>query len=327
MRSFSFIALLLLVTLAGCGSPSDDPGGADGRDSSSAAIDAVATVGMVADLVRNVGGDRVAVTQMMGSGVDPHLYKPTRDDVQTIIRGDIVFYSGLLLEGKMGDTLEKVGQSKPVFAVTAGIDESKLLEPDDFAGHADPHVWMDVSLWSQAVDVVAEALSEFDPEHAEDYRQRADAYRQRLAKLDAYGKQVIGSIPESSRVLITSHDAFSYLGRAYGLEVAGVQGLSTDSEAGLQHINELVDLIVEKNIGAVFVESSVSQKNVFALIDGAKSRGHQVKIGGELFSDAMGEAGTYEGTYEGMLDHNLTMIARGLGGEAPEAGLNGKLSH
>lgn len=289
-------------------------------------IRAVATVGMVADLVRHVGGQHVVVTQLLGPGVDPHLYKPTRDDVQTILGGDIVFYSGLMLEGKMADTLVKVARAKPVFAVTEQLPEQELLEPEDFHGHYDPHVWMDVSAWSQCVDVVAEQLAKFDPPHAADYRASAQAYRQQLARLHRYGQQVIGSIPQGRRVLITSHDAFNYFGRAYGLEVQGVQGISTESEAGLQRVNALVDLIVEKSVPAVFIESSVPRKNIDALVEGALAKGHKIVVGGELYSDAMGEAGTYEGTYMGMLDHNLTLVARALGGTAPAQGLNGKLS-
>jgi manganese/zinc/iron transport system substrate-binding protein len=316
-----------LVLLTGCGGIESQ---AVDRTSTSAIksypYKAVATVGMVADIVQNVAGDRGKVQRLLGSGVDPHLYKATRDDVQSIISGDIVFYSGLMLEGKMADTLIKVSRNKPVYAVTELLDEKSLLEPDDFQGHYDPHVWMDVSLWSQCATVVAQSLSEFDPANAELYSANATNYRDRLAKLHDYGKTCIASIPESSRVLITSHDAFNYLGRAYGLEVIGVQGISTESEAGLQQVNGLVDLIVSRKVSAVFVESSVSQKNLLAIVDGARSRGHELKIGGELFSDAMGAEGTYEGTYEGMLDHNITLVTRGLGGTAPEKGLNGKLS-
>lgn len=289
-------------------------------------IKAIATVGMVGDIVRNVGGKPVEVQQMMGPGVDPHLYKATRDDVATILRGDIVFYSGLMLEGKMADMLIKVSRRKPVFAVTELIDEATLLEPEDFRGHYDPHVWMDVSAWSSCVDAVAKALGEFDPSHAKDYQANAENYRKKLAKLHEYGKKAIGSIPKESRVLITSHDAFNYFGRAYVLDVQGVQGISTESEAGLQRVNELVDMIVGKNVKAVFVESSVPRKNIDALVEGARAKGHRISVGGELFSDAMGKAGTYEGTYIGMLDHNITLAARALGGEAPEKGLNGKLT-
>jgi manganese/zinc/iron transport system substrate-binding protein len=281
---------------------------------------------MVADIVRNVGGDHVAVSQIMGAGVDPHLYKVTRDDVQAIMTGDIVFYSGLMLEGKMIDTLVKVSRSKPVYAVTEMIEEQFLLEPADFAGHYDPHVWMDVSAWTKCVDVVANALCEFDPTHAADYRSNAESYRKQLLELHEYGRSAIATIPEKSRVLITSHDAFNYFGRAYGLEVQGVQGLSTESEAGLQRVNELVDLIVDKQVKAVFVESSVPRKNIEAIANGARSRGHEVAIGGELYSDAMGDEGTYEGTYLGMLDHNITLTTRALGGDAPAKGHFGKLT-
>lgn len=289
-------------------------------------IRAIATVGMVADIVENVGGEHVEVTQIMGSGVDPHLYKATRDDVATILRGDIIFYAGLMLEGKMADTLIKVSRRKPVFAVTELIDEGTLLEPDDFQGHYDPHVWMDVAAWSKCVDAVANALAQFDPSHASDYQTNAEAYREQLAELHEYGKKALGSIPPEQRVLITSHDAFNYFGRAYGLDVQGVQGISTESEAGLQRVNQLVKMIVDKGVRAVFVESSVPRKNIDALIEGARAGGHRVKVGGELFSDAMGKSGSYEGTYIGMLDHNITVTARALGGEAPAKGLHGKLT-
>ncbi len=328
MRSFLGLALVAMGWLVGCAdSDLDRNQGAGARTQGpSSPIRAIATVGMVAELVRNVGGSHVAVTQIMGSGVDPHLYKATRDDVQAIMAGDIVFYSGLMLEGKMSDTLVKIGRSKPVFAVTEMISEGSLLAPDEFGGHYDPHVWMDVATWSQCVDAVAQALIEFDPPHAEDYRRNGAAYREKLQQLHAYGLQVLGTIPESRRVLITSHDAFNYFGRAYDLEVDGVQGISTESEAGLQRINQLVDKLVQRQIQAVFVESSVSPKNIQALVEGARSKGQPVAIGGELFSDAMGDEGTYEGTYIGMLDHNITLVARGLGGQAPERGFQGKLS-
>ncbi len=281
---------------------------------------------MVADLVREVGGEQVVIKQLMGSGVDPHLYKATRDDVQILQASEMIFYSGLLLEGKMTDTFIKISRTKPVFAVTELIDQSKLLEPDDFGGHVDPHVWMDVSTWSRCTETIRDALSEYDPTHSKLYAEHCKSYQEKLDALHAYGQKVIATIPAESRVLITSHDAFNYLGRAYGLDVIGVQGISTESEAGLQQINALVDLLVSKNIKAVFVESSVSAKSIQSLIDGAQSRKHDVKIGGELYSDAMGASGTYEGTYIGMLDHNFTLIARALGGQAPELGLNGRLS-
>ena len=319
---------LLILALAGCNpsSVSNSPNESALAKTSKGPINAIATVGMVADIVRNVGGDSVSVTQIMGAGVDPHLYKATRDDVQTIMQGEMVFYAGLMLEGKMADTLIKVARSKPVIAVTERIDDSQLLEPEDFEGHYDPHVWMDVAAWSNCVDVVADALSDFDPARSEEYKSNAKAYKTQLEKLHQYGTESLASIPEESRILITSHDAFNYFGRAYGLDVLGVQGLSTESEAGLQRINELVDLLVDKKVGAIFVESSVPRKNIDSLAEGAAAKGHDVVVGGELFSDAMGTAGTYEGTYIGMLDHNITLVARGLGGQAPEGGMQGKLT-
>ncbi|WP_339728782.1 zinc ABC transporter substrate-binding protein [uncultured Gimesia sp.] len=328
-RLFAFT--LLLSFLAGCqakdGSSRDNT--TDQQQSGTQLnypIPVAATVGMVADLVKNVGREYVTVTQIMGSGVDPHMHKASRDDVQTIMNADIVFYSGLMLEGKMTDTLIKVSRNKPVFAVTELIDKTTLLEPEDFNGHYDPHVWMDVSAWSQCVAAVKDALCEVDPKHADAYQKNAAEYKTELEQLHQYGLKTMQSIPEASRTLITSHDAFNYFGRAYGLDVQGVQGISTESEAGLKRINQLVDMLVKKNIKAVFVESSVSKKNITALIDGVKAQGHDIIIGGELFSDAMGATGTYEGTYIGMLDHNFTISARALGGTAPEKGMQDKLT-
>ncbi len=275
-------------------------------------IKSTVTVGMVADLVREIGGQHVQVKQMMGSGVDPHLYKPNRDDVQSVMTADIVFYNGLLLEGRMGDLLDRYGQSHPAVPVARDLKLPQDIVGND-AHHPDPHVWMDVSLWAQAATTVGQQLSQFDPPHAEEYQARATRLNERLMKLHEYGKTIISRIPSERRVLITSHDAFRYFGKAYGLEVQAIQGISTESEAGLQRINELVDLLVKRKIEAVFVESSVPQESIEALLEGARSRGHTVKIGGELFSDAMGEEGSYEGTYIGMMDHNLSTIARALG--------------
>jgi manganese/zinc/iron transport system substrate-binding protein len=280
---------------------------------------------MVADIVANVAGEKAAVETIVGAGVDPHAYNPTRGDVAALLRADVVFYVGLLLEGQMTDVLKKVGRRRPVFAVAERIDAAYLLQ-DDATGHPDPHVWMDVQGWMKAVETAADALSGFDPSNEAFYRKNAADYLVQLEKLDAYAKRVIGAIPEDQRVMVTAHDAFRYLGRAYGVEVLGIQGISTESEAGLKDINRIVGLLVDRQIPAVFVETSVSDKNVRALVEGAASRGHTVTIGGELFSDAMGKAGTYEGTYIGMIDHNATTISRALGGDAPQGGMQGKLS-
>lgn len=285
------------------------------------------TTGMVNDIVKQVAGKRATIHNIIGEGIDPHLFRPTRSNVVELMSADVVFYSGLMLEGKMADILVKISRrGKVVYAVTEQLDEKELLEPPEFLGHFDPHVWMDVSSWSQAVSVVADALSEYDPSGEAIYHSHAEQYRQQLKKLDNYVKEVISSIPKKRRVLITAHDAFNYFGRAYGIEVMGIQGISTESEAGIQDINKLVDLIVQHDIRAVFVETSVADRNIRALIEGAQSRNQKVIIGGALFSDAMGQPGTYEGTYIGMIDHNATIIARALGGHTPHKGMQGKLS-
>lgn len=285
-----------------------------------------ATVGMVGDIARAVAGDRGDVDFIIGAGVDPHVYNPTRSDVSTLLRSDIIFYAGLLLEGQMANVLEKIARKRPVYAVTELLEDEYLIH-DPATGHSDPHVWMDVGGWMKAVEVVADALAVFDPENSTDYRQNAEAYLQQLMALDDYARQVMASIPVEQRVLVTAHDAFGYMGRAYGIEVIGIQGLSTESEAGLKDINRIVGELVRRRIPAVFVESSVSDKNVKALIEGARSRKHIVRIGGELYSDAMGPSGTYEGSYIGMIDHNVTVIARALGGKAPPGGMQGRLRH
>ena len=285
------------------------------------------TTGMVNDIVKNITGDRAELKHLIGEGIDPHLYKPTRSDVVAFLKADVIFYSGLMLEGKMADVLVKVAtKGKPVYAVTELIDEKYLLEPSGFSGHYDPHVWMDVSSWMKAVKAALKALVEYDVSGKGYYHKNAENYLQQLQELDDYVKKIIATIPQKSRVLVTAHDAFNYFGRAYQLEVKGIQGISTESEAGLKDINGLVNEIVARGVKAVFVETSVADKNIRALIEGARVKGHDVKIGGKLFSDAMGAPGTYEGSYIGMIDHNATVIVRGLGGRAPELGMHGKLT-
>lgn len=323
-----FFAVFTALTMS-CGGSSEDSSEKSLKESLNEPYKIVCTIGMIADIVRNVAGDRAQVEGIIGEGVDPHLYKPTRGDVVALSEADVVFYNGLLLEGKMTDVLVRVASTgKPVKAVTEAIleDADYLMEKDDNSGHTDPHVWMDVQGWIKAVEVVAEALSTFDPEHREAYRSSAEQYVKKLKALDAYAKKSIASIPESHRVLVTAHDAFNYLGRATGLTVRGIQGLSTESEAGVRDLEELIDFIIQQKIPSIFVETSVSDKNVRALVEGATARGHSLRIGGTLFSDAMGKPGTYEGTYIGMIDHNVTTITRALGGNAPEGGMQGKLS-
>ena len=317
----SLIAIISILAIIAGFAPAVAAGGYGGKYPFRAA----ATVGMVADLVKNVAGDKAETTQIIGAAVDPHMYSPTRGDVAVLLKSDVIFYSGLLLEGQMVDTLVRVSRRRPVFAVTELLKGSYLINSPT-ANHHDPHAWMDVQGWMKAVEVVASSLSEFDTANGPFYRQNAVRFLEELKALDDYARKSIASIPEPQRVLVTAHDAFNYMGRAYGIEVMGIQGISTESEAGLKDINRLVDLLVQRKIPAVFVETSVSDKNVKALIEGAAARGHKVRIGGSLFSDAMGAEGTYEGSYVGMIDHNVTVITRALGGDAPEKGMKGKLS-
>lgn len=287
----------------------------------------LATTGMVADLARAVSGERAEVTALMGEGVDPHLYKPTRSDIAKLTRADVVLLNGLRLEGKMDEAFHRVASAgKPVLAVAERVPKDQRLAPPEFDGNDDPHVWMAPALWVHALDAARDALSSADPAGAETYARNADAYRKELLELDAYARRVLDSIPANARVLVTAHDAFGYLGRAYGIEVRGIQGVSTESEAGLKGIEELVALLAERKVPAVFPETSVSDRNVQALVEGAAARGHTVTLGGALFSDAMGAPGTYEGTYVGMIDHNVTLISRALGGNAPAGGFRGKLT-
>lgn len=330
-RAWNALGVLLIGGAMGVGCvPAGDSDSSNAETSESVVekpYRVVATVGMVADIVREVVGSEGEVRGLIGEGVDPHLYKPTRSDVIALSQADVVFYNGLMLEGKMADVLVKVARDgKPVYAVTDTIMEQGNYVMNDEADHYDPHVWMDVGGWRLAVDVVAEALAAFDENGADGYRARGAAYQEKLDALDAYAREALGSIPEEQRVLVTAHDAFSYMGRAYGLEVRGIQGVSTESEAGVRDIEELIRFIVDREIPAVFVESSVADKNVRALVEGVAARGRSLVVGGELYSDAMGPAGTYEGTYIGMIDHNVTTISRALGGDAPEGGLNGKLA-
>lgn len=287
----------------------------------------VTTIGMVTDIVRQVAGDRAHVTGLMNEGVDPHLYQPTRDDVIELRDADVIFYTGLKLEasGMQSRFTQQASVGKPVFAVTDILSRGYLHSPPEFEGHYDPHVWGDIAAWSLCVDHIARALSAYDPEGADIYAKNAKTYQEELTKLADYAAKSIGSIPEEKRVLITAHDAFSYFSCAYQIPVKSAQGISTESEAGVNDVNSLVELIVARKVQAIFVESSVNQKNMLAIIEGAKERGQDVTVGGELYSDAMGPTGTYEGTYIGMMDHNVTTITHALGGDAPERGLNGQL--
>jgi len=312
--------LIVAVSLAslvvtGCGKKTD-------IEDSDSRVKVIATIGMITDIVARVGGERVAVSGLMGPGVDPHLYKASEGDVTRMAEADIIFYNGLHLEGAMTKVLEQLNRNVRTVAVTEAIDESKLLSPAEFKGAHDPHVWFDVSLWMEAVRSVASSLSEIDSSGRAAYEANADSLLNKLAELHEYVGQQAARIPEERRVLITAHDAFNYFGRAYGFEVKGLQGISTAAEAGTADVQALAILIAERRIPAIFVESSVPPRNIEAVQAAVASRGFQVSIGGELFSDAMGSAGTVEGTYIGMVRHNIDTIVSALLAEGQAEGEN-----
>jgi manganese/zinc/iron transport system substrate-binding protein len=267
---------------------------------------------MVADLVQRVGGDRVVVKGLMGPGVDPHYYKASQGDLGILSNADIIFYNGLYLEGKMQDIFNKMARSKKVVAVSDEIDKSTLRQPPEFEGHYDPHIWFDVALWSETIDAVVEALAAADPQGAESFRQNGERYRAELRDLHAWVLAQIEMVPLDQRILVTAHDAFGYFGRAYGVEVLGLQGISTVAEYGVNDVTQLVDLIATRKIKAIFVESSVPERSIEAVRQGCIERGHQVKIGGTLYSDAMGAVGSGADTYIGMVRSNVATIVEAL---------------
>lgn len=286
----------------------------------------VATTGMIADTARRIGGDFVQVQGLMGSGVDPHSYRQTRSDIVSMTRADLVLWHGLYLEAQMEDFLHKLEKRVPVRAVTETIPRGVLRVHPSYDDKFDPHVWMVPTIWTHCVLQIRDVMSEQRPDMASAFAANTEDLLQELDGLQTYATTSLATVPQDGRVLVTAHDAFGYFGRDYGFEVMGIQGISTQSEAGLNRISELVNVLVDRQINAVFVESSVSDRSIRALSEGAAAQGHNVIIGGELFSDAMGADGTYEGTYPGMIDHNVTVIANALGGQTPARGLAGKLS-
>ncbi len=313
------LLLVLLATLFGC-----RPVGVRRDVVLRYPLRVACTTGHVADMLANIGGEHVQVESLMGPGVDPHLYKITPAATRKLRDADVVFYSGLHLEGRLGGLLEKLGQRKHVFAVSGGLlpehghdtashdPESPLLRAGGSTEAYDPHIWFDVALWGRCVDHAAKQLAAVDPDHAADYRRNAAAFRVRLDVLHRECREELASIPKTRRVLVTAHDAFGYFGEAYDIEVRGLQGISTSDEADLGSVNELVDMLAERQVKAVFVESSVPAKNIRALVEGCAARGHTVVIGGELYSDALGPPGSEEETYEGTVRYNLRTIVEAL---------------
>ncbi len=317
-RLYFTLCLLALFVSTGCDSKQQPDASTTGK------LRVVTTIGMITDIVKNVGGDRVEVIGLMGPGVDPHLYRPSAGDVQKLNSANLIFYNGLHLESKMADILANVSGDTKTVAVTEAIDRNLLLKPPEFEGQSDPHLWFDVTLWMKAVERVRGILNESDPDNIGTYRSNADHYLTKLSELHAYVKSQAERVPPQQRVLVTAHDAFNYFGNAYGFEVRGLQGISTATEAGIADVQELATFIAERRIPAIFVESSVSPRSLKAVKAAVQSKGFNVEIGGELFSDAMGNAGTPEGTYLGMVRHNIDTIVEALigtsGSQTPPIG-------
>jgi len=324
-------------------------------------LNIITSTAIIADAAKQVGGKLAKVTPLMAVNIDPHSYRPTRSDIVALSKADLILWNGLELEERLEEALEKIAKKKTVIAVAEALPKDKLLknaeeahedEHKDEHGHKkkkhghkekhdhghshkkekhahgehDPHVWMNPRVWSHVVEVIRDAMIKAKPKHADAFKKNADAYLKELAALDSYAKKVLGSVPSQSRVLVTAHDAFGYFGSAYDYKVAGVQGVSTVNEPGLKRIADMAKMLADNKIGAIFVEKSLAGSNIKAVIEGASALGHKVVLGGDIFSGSMGQPGTYEGTYIGMIDHNVTTISRALGGTAPEKGMNGKLS-
>ncbi len=305
-KLFAIFALLLL-TLAACGGSETTT-----DDASDGTLSVVTTTGQIGDSARRVGGEHVTVTSLMGPGTDPHLYVASASDVDRLRDADIVFYNGLFLEAQMEEILEQLGERQTVIPVTGMIDRARLAPSSQYEDEYDPHVWFDVSLWIESVYEVRDTLIEVDPENAADYEANAAVYIAELEALDAYVREQAALVPEDKRVLITAHDAFGYFGNAYGFDVMGLQGISTAAEASTADVQGLSEFIAANEIPAVFVETSVPVRNIEAVQAAVRSRGFDVQIGGELYSDAMGPAGSEGDTYIGMVRHNIDTIVNAL---------------
>lgn len=298
-----FILFITAILLVGCSNK---------KEESSGKTLVVTTTGQIADAVKEIAGDNVEVKSLMGPGVDPHLYKATQGDLQTLEQADIIFYNGLELEGKMSDIFEKMKKEKTVRAIGDGVPTNLILSDPVNPELADPHIWFDIDVWKMAIAEVTKTLMEDSPHNKEEYTKNEKTYFDKLDELSNWADERINEIPEQQRILVTAHDAFSYFGNSHGMEVRGLQGLSTDSEYGLRDVQNIVNFLVDENIKAVFIESSVSDKAMKAVIQGAKEKGHTIKVGGQLYSDAMGTEGTEHGTYIGMYKHNVNTIVDSL---------------
>jgi manganese/zinc/iron transport system substrate-binding protein len=267
---------------------------------------------MITDLVRNIGGDSVNVQGLMGTGVDPHLYKASEGDVSKLSNADVVFYSGLHLEGKLVDVFEKMGRNTNTIALAEVLDKNTLIGSEYFASSFDPHIWFNIQYWKQLTIYLTSELSKLDPNNSTFFEKNKSVYLEQLDTLEEEILKTIATLPEEKRILVTAHDAFNYFGEAYGFEVVGLQGLSTATEAGVQDVQNLAKLIIDKKVQAIFVETSVPKRTIEALKQAVLSKGFEVEIGGTLYSDALGNKGTDEGTYLGMFRYNVNTIVEAL---------------
>lgn len=278
----------------------------------------VTTTGMLADALSHLVGDHAEVIALMGAGVDPHLYQATPGDLAKMNKADLILYNGLFLEGKLQDILKKLERTRTVINFSDGIAESGLLDVTNAQYEQevyDPHIWFDIDIWSEGITALADRLSENYPDWTETLSANRDAYLAELAELKTELVTMVEVLPEERRILVTSHDAFHYFGRMLDIRVEALQGISTASEFGLRDRKNLVNLILEENIPAIFIESSVGDKPIRAILSDCRDRGREVRLGGMLYSDAMGEAGSPEGTYIGMIRHNVTTVVKGLGND------------
>lgn len=299
--------LSLSLLLAGCSAPASDTGATEDK------LNVVATTTMLADLSTVIGGERVTVDGLMGPGIDPHLYQASEGDVSLMQKADIVVYNGLHLEGKMGEIFENLSGGKAnVICIEDGLDESRLLASEDDSSAHDPHIWFDVALWKKAAKTVADGLSQAAPDGKADYEANLESYLKELDETDTYIRNRAAELPEAQRVLVTAHDAFQYFGKAYGFEVRGLQGISTDAEAGTADVSALADFIVERQIKAIFVESSVPPKTIEALQAAVKAKNFDVAIGGELYSDSLGDPEAGTDTYVLTVKANIDTIVDAL---------------
>ena len=302
LKMKNILYLLISLAIISCKNESEESG----------KLKVVTTTSMLTDLVKNIGGDLIEVNGLMGAGVDPHLYKASEGDVNKLFQADVIFYNGLHLEGKLVDVFEKMAKTKLTVSLGGSLDKNELIGSEYFVSNYDPHVWFNIQFFKQFGDRVAETLAANDPVNAKKYQENTVLYQDKLDALEVEVKAIIATLPKEKRILVTAHDAFNYFGKAYGFNVVGLQGLSTATEAGVQDVRRLSQFIIDNKVKAVFIESSVPRRTIEALQEAVLSKNHDVGIGGSLYSDALGNAGTIEGTYVGMFRANVKTIVEAL---------------